>query len=484
MKGMQMISVIEPDVDVAIIGGGPAGASMGAYLAKAGVRCTVFEGELFPRPHVGESLVPSSTRVFKELGFLDQMEAARFPRKYGAVWTAPERPYAYAHDWGLSAESRAEIRFDERSQPGVDQPYTYHVDRGKFDTMLLQHAHALGAAVCEGVRVTHVDFSEPLPRVHFRLGEKAMSVTSRIVVDASGRHTLLGNQLKLKARDPVFDQYAIHTWFGGYDRGAWTGSRRSQVLGIEHTTGPLAPSAGNGGRRPRSLEDDFICVHFLPISNSWIWQIPIDDDITSIGVVTQKKNFAKSKQAREEFYWNCVATRPEIEAALRQSERLRPLKDEGDYSYAMTQLTGDRFMLVGDAGRFVDPIFSTGVSIALNSSRFGSRDILSALETGDCSRAAFANFEETIRRGTRNWYEFISVYYRLNVIFTAFVLDPRYRLDTLKLLQGDVYDEERPEVLRVMQDLVTHVETHPDHVWHAMLGELTSHAFSPPAAAR
>jgi len=89
-----MIAVSEPDVDVAIIGGGPAGAGMGAYLAKAGVRCAIFESALFPRPHVGESLVPSSTRVFKELGFLDQMESARFPRKYGAVWTTPERPYA------------------------------------------------------------------------------------------------------------------------------------------------------------------------------------------------------------------------------------------------------------------------------------------------------------------------------------------------------------------------------------------------------
>src|SRR5256885_16505263 len=104
-----------PDFDVAIIGGGPAGSSMACYLAKAGVRCVVFERELFPRPHVGESLVPSSTRVFKDLDFLPVMEANRFPRKFGAVWTASSGRQDYNHGWeGLAADCRADIRFEER----------------------------------------------------------------------------------------------------------------------------------------------------------------------------------------------------------------------------------------------------------------------------------------------------------------------------------------------------------------------------------
>src|SRR5436853_3853498 len=106
---------------------------------------------------------------------------------------------------------------------------------------------------------------------------------------------------------------------------------------------------------------------------------------------------------------------------------MHPFKDEGDYSYAMKQLAGDRVVLVGDAGRFVDPIFSTGVSIALNSSRFAHRDILAALEKNDFSRESFQTFERTIRLGTKNWYDFISVYYRLNVLFTYFVNSPEYR---------------------------------------------------------
>lgn len=428
---------------------------MAAYLAKAGARCAVFERELFPRPHVGESLVPSSTRVFNELGFLDQMEEAKFPHKFGAVWTAHEQAKAYDHDWeGLSPDCHAEVRFGERVQAGVDRNYTYHVDRGKFDLMLLRHANKLGAAVYEGVRVGGVEFAPGHAAVRFSMGRKEMAVTARMVVDASGRQTVLGNQLKLKVKDPVFDQYAIHTWFGGYDRMA------------------LAKS---------DAHRDYIYIHFLPLSNSWVWQIPITDEVTSIGVVTQRKNFTGSKQDRENFFWNTVASRPSIRDALGRAERLRHFKEEGDYSYAMTQICGDRFLMVGDAARFVDPIFSTGVSIALNSSRFAHGDIIRALETGDLSRSSFAEYESTIRRGTKNWYDFISVYYRLNVLFTYFITDGRYRLDVLKLLQGDVYDEEQPAVLEKMRTMVAEVEQNPKHVWHDLLNGLTADAFRPRA---
>ncbi|HEY1757080.1 MAG TPA: NAD(P)/FAD-dependent oxidoreductase [Bryobacteraceae bacterium] len=446
---------MEPDFDVGIIGGGPAGSSLAAYLAKAGAKCVVFERELFPRPHVGESLVPSSTRVFNDLGFLDKMEEAKFPHKFGAVWTANEQARAYEHDWnGLSPDCHAQVRFDERAQPGVDKNHTYHVDRGKFDLLLLQHANQLGATAYEGVRVSHVDFSSELPVVRFKMGPKEMGVSVRMVADASGRQTFLGNQLKLKVNDPVFDQYAIHTWFQDYDRMA------------------LAKS---------DLHRDYIYVHFLPISNGWLWQIPITDEITSIGVVTQKKNFAGSRQEREEYFWEAVGSRPKLAAALRQAKRVRPFTAEGDYSYAMSQICGDRFLLLGDAGRFVDPIFSTGVSIALNSSRFAHRDILSALERNDFSRASFKTFEDTITRGTKNWYDFISVYYRLNVLFTYFITNPSYRLDVLKLLQGDVYDEVAPPVLSKMREMVSEVEQNQGHPWHQLLNNLTMDAFRPTA---
>jgi FADH2 O2-dependent halogenase len=474
-----MISSTEPDFDVAIIGAGPAGSSMGAYLAKAGVKCVIFEGELFPREHVGESLVPASTRVFKELGFLEEMERHKFPHKYGAAWTtATNYSSGFADDFeGLTPDCRADLRFEDRPQPGVDQNYTYHVDRGRFDNLLLHHAAKLGATVYEGVRARHVDFEQSSPRVQFQLGSKTMDVAARMVVDASGRQTFLGNQLRLKVRDEVFDQYAIHSWFEGYNRQAWNKTGEG-VHGVGFKRIDPATNKDAGGK-PRGFEENYIYIHFLPISNSWIWQIPIDEDITSIGVVTQKKNFAKTRESREKFFWDAVGTRPEICESLKSARQLRPFKDEGDYSYAMKQLAGDRFLLVGDAGRFVDPIFSTGVSIALNSSRFASRDIVAALQKGDLSRASFKTFEDTIRLGTKNWYDFISVYYRLNAVFTAFILDPRYKLDTLKLLQGDVYDDPNPPVLQKMKEIVSTVENNPTHIWHQFLGDLTNNAFKP-----
>src|ERR1700740_3366405 len=128
-----------PDFEVGIMGGGPAGSSMAAYLAKAGVNCVVFERELMPRPHVGESLVPSSTRVFKDLGFLEKMHEAKFPKKYGAAWTSSGSGPLYTDSFeGLEADCHAGIRFEEREQPGVDLNHTFHVDRGLFDLLLLQ----------------------------------------------------------------------------------------------------------------------------------------------------------------------------------------------------------------------------------------------------------------------------------------------------------------------------------------------------------
>jgi flavin-dependent dehydrogenase len=442
-----------PIVDVAIIGGGPAGSSLASYLAMAGVKCVVFEGEVFPRPHVGESLVPASTRVFKEIGFLDKMEEAGFPHKYGAAWTTVMGDREYDHDWeGLSPDTQVDIRFEERAQESTDRNYTYHVDRGKFDLMLLRHAEELGAAVHEGTRVQSIKFSDNggLHTVKSVKDDRSSEIQARLVVDASGRRTLLGNQLKLKVTDPVFDQYAIHTWFEGFDREVVSGKKR-----------------------------DFIFIHFLPVTNSWIWQIPITDEITSIGVVTQKKNFARSKSDREKFFWDTVASRPEIEAELRRAIQLRPLTPEGDYSYAMKQLAGDGWLLIGDAARFVDPIFSSGVSIALNSARFASQDIVEALRSGNLSRESFQRYETLQNRGAKNWYEFITLYYRLNVLFTAFISNPKYRLDVLQLLQGDVYDEDEPAVLEEMRRIVTGVEQNPNHIWHKLLGDLTAGAYKP-----
>ncbi len=437
------------EVDVIIIGGGPAGSAMGSYLAKAGVSCIVFEKEKFPRPHVGESLVPSSTRVFDELNFTHKMEEHGFPKKFGASWTTYNSNKIFDHDWEGIEEADANIRFEEREQSGVNQNYTYHVDRGLFDKILLEHAGECGAKVFEETDVYHVDFiSSDKVEVGVRTKDKTEHKHyCKILVDASGRKTFIGNKLGIKVKDAVFNQCAFHTWFNGFNRHAF--------------------------ENPNN-----IYIHFIPVSNSWIWQIPINETETSFGVVTQKNNFPKTEAEREKFFWECVATRPELETELRKAKQSRPFTVEADYSYAISQLVHDNLILIGDAARFVDPIFSSGVSVALNSARFASRDIIEALKNKNYTASSFSSYEKTIKAGVNNWYNFIKMYYRLNVLFTYFVNHPKYRLEVLKFLQGDVYDDSTPQLLKEMEKIISQVESNPKHPLHEFLGNLTANSFN------
>ncbi len=438
--------------DVGVIGGGPAGSTIASYLAQAGLDVAVFEAAVFPREHVGESLVPAVIPVMHEIGVIGKIEAAGFPRKYGAAWTASDNTPMSMHEFdaGSYGLGVAEIAYQERDQAGVDRVYAWHVDRGQFDQILLKHAEELGASVFSGVRVNRVDLGDPdRPVLHARVGRTTAPVPVRMVVDASGRQTHLGNQLKLKVPDPVFNQYAIHTWFAGLDREK------------------LAREPGKA---------DYIHVHFLPLEATWVWQIPITDTITSVGVVTQKARFKAAKDDLESFFWDSVRSRPDLFDALQSCERLRPFKSEGDYSYGMRQIAGDGMVLIGDAARFVDPIFSSGVSVAMNSARFAAADIIAAAKAGDFRRERFDNYVNILRRGVNSWYDFISVYYRLNILFTVFIDDPRYRSDVIRMLQGDVYDGEEPPALGVMREFVAAVEADPNHLWHNRLGNLQAPA--------
>jgi len=408
--------------DVIIIGGGPAGSALGCYLSKAGISNTIIEKANHPRPHVGESLVPNTTRIFTELGFRETMERQGFVHKFGAVWHAP------------TSHEKLSIVFSEFPVDGVNQPYSYHVDREKFDLALLKHAEKLGSTVYQGISVTKVHLEDRKAcGVSVRIGDQQVDLPAKIVVDASGRDTFLGRALRIKEKDPLFNQYAIHAWYEDVDRG-------------------------------EGDEVDYIHIYFLPIEKGWVWQIPITDEITSIGVVTEKKDFLKSGMDIETFFMSHTNRNPNLTRAMRPARRVTDFKADGDYSYTLKNFVGDGYLIIGDAARFVDPIFSSGISVALHSAKFASERIVLALEANDFSAEMFRPYEEKLRKGVEIWYEFIRLYYKLMPLFTHFIQKPQYRLQLFRLLQGEVFDREEAPVLEAMRQYIETVEESEGHL--------------------
>lgn len=421
--------------DVIIIGGGPAGSAMGSYLSKAGISNILFEGAIHPRPHVGESMVTSSTRVFKELGFLETMEREGFIHKYGASWHPIVADRVASHNF-----HEAYLEFSEFPQEGIEQDYTYHVDRSKFDLLLLKHAESLGTKIVQGATVTRVLFDgDTACGVRVRIGDQEMDFHSRLVVDASGRGTLLGRQLRIKKKDPIFDQYAVHAWFKNLNRSG-------------HTS-------------------DFIHIYFLPVERGWAWQIPITEEITSVGIVAEREIFRQSRTDLETYFNHYVQSNGDLSQTMSTAERVNEFKVEGDYSYSMEKFVGNGFILIGDAARFVDPIFSSGVSVALYSAKYGSEIIQEAFAANDFSEAMLKPYETKVRSGVQVWYEFICLYYKLLPLFTYFINSKEHRLQILRLLQGEVYERDRVPVLDSMRAFIRRVENTENHLFKPQLSK-------------
>lgn len=405
----------EQDYDVVIVGGGPAGATLGSLLALEGRRALIVEKDIHPRDHVGESITPSTNPIFKRIGFLEKMEDVGFVHKPGACWTSPR---------GKVGKFVA-IRLGEFPPPGATQLYTYNVERDVFDTMLLRHAHELGAKVLQGVNAKSVLFD----------GDRAVSVrvsaadgwerdvTGRVIVDASGRRCMIANQLGLRRKDPDFNQYAIYSWFRGVE--------------------PNPPGY-----------EGFLFLHFLGLERAWAWQIPMRNGVCSVGVVTDKADFQKSGRSHVEFFDSLMERNLTLRFNMRSAERIRPWWIEGDYSYKIDRLSGDGWMLVGDSLRFVDPIFSTGVDVAAYSALYAF-EAIEASFTGEDEQIAFKEYARRVGDGVDAWYDLIALFYKLQNLFTIFAVRKRFREQVVRILQGNLYIpeslERAREMIRVMQ---------------------------------
>lgn len=387
---------VKYDTDVIIIGGGPAGAILSTYLAKANIKSIVVEKHNHPREHVGESLSYSTCNVLKEIDFLPIMEREDFLIKKGVCWNNYSNP------------EKLLLNFDNLGE----FTHTYQVDRAKFDHLLLEHAQQQGVQLISGVSTSEVLFGEDnfANGVKLRLGNSDAKLSSKLVVDASGRQTLLARQLQQLEVDEELCQFAIYSWFRNVNN-------------------------------QDNNQKDFTQIYLFPSPRSWTWQIPISNDVTSVGIVTDKNNFPKNVADREDFFYKMIKLNPNLEKTMLKAERIRDWELNGNYSYTTKHFTGNGWLAVGDAAFFVDPIFSSGLSLAMHSSKFAAEVIISALAKNNFSKDILFSYEEKMRFAEEIWRKFVKLFYKFSPNFSHTIADKQLHSVALQLCEGYVYDK-------------------------------------------
>lgn len=372
------------DCDVIVIGGGPAGATASAWLARAGRRVVLFERDQFPRFHIGESMLASVNPVLDAIGAMDLVRAAGFPQKWGAILMTP--------DGGLERYA------DFAVAPEVPQPQTWQVPRDQFDELLLRHAARSGADVREAHRVTTIEFDDDGVTVGaVDAAARRVTLRARALVDASGRAALLAHRFSLRVDEPDLANVAIFSHYAHVPRA--DGRRAGDIRLVAR------PDLG------------------------WFWMIPISDELTSVGAVLPRDAFKPlSKTEPGELLAQLIAGTPAVAALMATAERRWPVRVERDFSYGATCYAGDRWIVVGDAGSFLDPVFSSGVAIAMESGLEGAQAVDAGLTRGDLSARAFARFDTRQRGRYRMFRRFVRGFYTRPFRDLFFSEDPPPRM--------------------------------------------------------
>jgi flavin-dependent dehydrogenase len=357
----------EPRIDVAVVGGGPAGSTAATMLSRLGRSVVVVERERFPRFHIGESMLPLSDGVLGRLGIDVGAFGGAFVEKHGATFTTGDGAFSRDADFATAAE--------------VPQPRTWQVLRSRFDHVLLQHARRCGATVLEGTRAVDVAFAEDGADLTLAGRDGARrTVRAGVVVDASGQAGFLSKRLGLRVPQDDLRNVAVYRHFEGVPRRDGIRAGHIQVLGGEEL--------------------------------SWIWIIPLHGGVTSVGAVIPKGvHDAFKKMGPEEALARWVETTPAARDQMREAIPVGPARIEADFCYAPTAYAGDRWLLAGDAGSFLDPVFSTGVLLALEGGLEAADAIDEGMRRGERFEAPFRRYHRLQRRRYRFFRRFVRGFY-------------------------------------------------------------------------
>ncbi|MDB5337810.1 MAG: tryptophan halogenase [Planctomycetaceae bacterium] len=390
---------------VIVIGGGPGGSTAATLIAQQGYKVQLFERDHFPRFHIGESLIPETYWVLKRLNMLEKLKTSHFVKKYAVQFMT---------DKGRLSEP---FYFVEHKPHESSQ--TWQVRRSEFDHMMLNNAREHGVEVHEGVRVLEVLF-EGDRAVGVRIQNEDGSqreVRADVVVDASGQSSMIISRLGLREWDPLLKKAALWTyWKGAYrDQGRDEGS--TMVMQIEGKQG-------------------------------WFWYIPLHDDILSVGVVASHEYLFKNRGTKDHktIYDEEVAKCPGLVPRIANAERVTDFYAAKEYSYRSKKAAGDGWVLVGDAFGFLDPLYSSGVLLALTSGQLAADAVCEGLAKGDTSGAQLGKWEPGFVKGMDRMRRLVCEFYD-GFSFGRFVKKhPEYKGHLTDLLIGDLFKDSLDEV--------------------------------------
>jgi flavin-dependent dehydrogenase len=393
------------DCEVLVVGGGPAGSTIATLLAQRGMDVVLLEKDEHPRFHIGESLLPFNLPLFERLGVADEIERIGMP-KWGVDFSSPAHQRTVAFQFGDAWDKSL--------------PSSFQVRRSELDHILIRNAAAKGARVTEGCRVTdlnlnHADGVEVTAR---GAAGQERRWRARFLVDASGRDTLLATKLGLKDRNRRHASAAIY--------GHFTGARRQE------------------GR-----EEGNISIFWF--DQGWFWFIPLADGTTSIGAVCPPDYLKTRGTDVTTFFHQMIARAPALQDRLLSATLTGPATATGNYSYRARKMVGRNYLMVGDSYAFVDPVFSTGVYLAMNSAFQAADTVVTALREPRKAARALVRFDADVRRGIDRFSWFI---YRMNQpALRELFMNPRNMLRlqeaVLSMLSGDVF-RPSPIHLRLM----------------------------------